>query len=222
MSDGLRIDVALARAAGLPERASNDAGPWRAPLLAVPDALPPGAGGPRNEDLSPLALLLARLLAPRDPAQPPPMPTPAEARLLQAYLQQRIATVLRDAGMDTPASLRLALDADGALRLAPMPDADPRPARVLQADPELACLLDVLQRALLAQAPALSPPTTRDATHARAAHVGDTRDLRAAWPWWLPFGSADDTRGAHAVPYLRALGAAAAIAALLLAWWLVG
>lgn len=215
MSDGLRIDVALARAAGLPERAANDAGPWRVALSPVPCAVPPG--GSRDEAFSPLGLLLTRLLAPRDPAQPPPMPTAAEARLLQAYLQQRIATVLRDAGLDTPPSLRLALDAEGALRLAPMPDADPRPARVLQADPELARLLEVLQRALLVQPSPLARPDVPGATP--RARVAADLETCMAWPWWLPFGIAGDARRKHPATDVQALGAAAAIAALLLSWW---
>lgn len=217
MSDGLRIDVALARAAGLPERAANDAGPWRVALSPVPCAVPPG--GSRDEAFSPLGLLLTRLLAPRDPAQPPPMPTAAEARLLQAYLQQRIATVLRDAGLDMPPSLRLVLDAEGALRLAPMPDADPRPARVLQADPELARLLEVLQRALVMEAPALSSHTTQHATRARASLARD--DAHPAWPWWLPLGSIAGRQQTRAALDIRVL-CAGTIAALLLGWWLFG
>ena len=220
MSDGPRIDLAQARAAGLPERASNDP---RAPLsvLPMPSGLPSRHGEAQAGAFSPLALLLARFVPSGEHHAPPAVPTPEEARLLHAYLQQRVVAALRATGAAVPAALDVVVEADGALRLTPAPPGiDARHASWLHHDPDIARLAGVLQRALLAQTLASSQPTAPDTPRMRAPGA---REERTAWPWWLPFGAtpAYTRRSRATTPGLRAL-AAIAFAALLLAWWLLG
>jgi hypothetical protein len=231
VSDDLRIDLALARTAGLPLRSANDAS---APAVDI-------AQDPRTTDplFSPLALLLARFL-PRA-GMPAPTPTPDEARLLHAYLQQRLVAVLRADGLDVLPTLRVAIDGDGALQLSPGPADPERVAAALRRDPDIARLLEVLQRAAMSDLPASSFPRKREskdvafmaleigkdagaladmqANDALARPAVASADARRAWPWRMSGGeSGTDVR---ALPAIAPLFTAVAIA-LLLAWWLLG
>jgi hypothetical protein len=230
VSDDLRIDLALARTAGLPLRSANDAS---APAVDI-------APDPRTTDplFSPLALLLARFLP--HAGMPAPTPTPDEARLLHAYLQQRVVAVLRADGLDVLPTLRVAIDGDGALQLSPAPGAPERVAGALVRDPDIARLLAVLQRAATADIPAPSFPRKReskDVAHV-ALEVGKeadalagmptkgtlaiavvSADARRAWPWHM--GGGDSGIDIRTLPALAPVFASLA-AALLLAWWLLG
>ena len=217
MSDELRIDLALARAAGLPERAANDA---RLPAagMALP---PPGAALPAPDAsgnaFSPLALLLARFLPPAGATTPPAVPTPEEARLLQAYLQQRVVAALRDAGVPVPATLEVRVDGGGALRLTPAPPGEARYAPLLRHDPDIAQLAAVLQHTLLAQGTTSTHRSAPDAPHDPAV---DPRGEPARWPWWLSFETLPASRRPRVAMGTRTRWIAA-IVATLLAWWLL-
>jgi hypothetical protein len=211
VSDALRIDLALARAVGLPLRSANDAS---AP--AADTSLPGRASDPL---FSPLALLLARFVPPAN--APAPTPTPDEARLLHAYLQQRVVAALRADGLDAPSALRVAIDRDGALRLSPAPAAPDRVVAALRRDPDIARLLEVLQHAAIGDsgrrvADAPVDDATWPASPARPAVASG--DARRAWPWRMTGESGVDAR---ALPDLAPLLIGLA-AALLLGWWLFG
>lgn len=214
MSEGLRIDLALARAAGLPERAANDA---RLPSTALPMLDPASRASSRPVDtFSPLALLLARFLPPTGATTPPAVPTPEEARLLQAYLQQRVVAALRDAGVLGPAAPEVRVDADGALRLTPAPPGEARYAPLLRHDPDITQLAVVLQHALLAQA---TTSAHRSAPGAPGDHAIDARGEPVRWPWWLSFDTAPGPRQPLVAMGARTLWILV-IVATLLAWWL--
>ncbi|MGN6513121.1 MAG: hypothetical protein ACTHKZ_06030 [Lysobacteraceae bacterium] len=222
MNDDLRIELALARAAGLLQRAANDA------RLVPATAVPPAAGaaplpGTTEGAFSPLALLLARFLPPAEAAAPPAFPTPDEARMLQAYLRQRVVAVLRTAGVAVPASMAVSVDADGALRLAPAPPGEARYAPLLRQEPDIAQLAAVLQHAAPAQAPPLGH-CAAEASGDRTPGSTHAPDERPRWSWWLSF---DTRHGGSPAPRARRnarawwLPAIAATAALLLSWWLL-
>ena len=212
MNDPLRIDLAQARAAGLPTRSANASTallPAASALPASPDAL-----------FSPLALLLARFL----PSQgaPAPVPTPEEARLLRAYLQQRVVAVLHSAGLPAPATLRVAVDAAGALHLAPAPAQDEVVARLLHGDGDIARLVEMLRRAV----PAIPGSDARlletaapQASSPRVPTVDGPDPRRAWWPWRVTVESAGERMGPRrAIPPALVLGA---LVAALLGWWLL-
>ena len=209
--DPLRIDLALARAAGLPFRSSND-GSAPAPLAttpAAPDAM-----------FSPLALLIARFLPIH--GAPAPVPTSAEARLLQGYLQQRVVAALRGAGAAVAPTTRIAVDAAGVLHVLPAPLPEERLAPVLQRDPDIARLVAILQRAASEAAPAGVPGDGMARVIASPRTARDTPDLRRAWPWRI---GSDGTSAAgsgtgRALPYAWLV--ACACVALCLAWWCLG
>ena len=217
MSDALRIDLALAQAAGLPTRASSgivvprDSGATVAP--SSPDAL-----------FSPLALLLTRFLPP--PGTPAPTPTPEEAQLLLAYLQQRVVAVLQAAGMSVPSTLRVSVDREGALRLAPAPVERRRAATLLQEDPDVTRLAVVLRRPVV-DITAFEGAATVDvgiATHPPVSARSET-DMRRVWPWqWFGDGStqhAAPRMSEITTPLVEAALGLGLIAALLLVTWLL-
>jgi hypothetical protein len=214
VSDALRIDLALARATGLPARSANDASVTRdigtIASTANTDAL-----------FSPLALLLTRFLPPS--GTPAPTPTPEEARLLLAYLQQRVVAVLHNAGAAVPPMLRVSVDTDGALHLAPAPADGDRLAMLLRHDPDITRLADVLRRPV----PAMITPdqmanVEADASaRAAPAPLRSAPDLRRAWPWRLFADTTDDVPSARSgiTTVVEASLVTGALAALLLAWW---
>jgi hypothetical protein len=231
VSDDLRIDLALARAAGLPLRSANDA---RTPQF---DAAASGRSG--DPLFSPLALLLARFLP--SPGTPAPMPTPDEAHLLRAYLQQRVVAALHADGLNATSALCVAVDREGALQLSPAPAAPERVPDALRRDPDIARLLEVLQRAAMSDLPASSFPRKREsrdvafmaieigqdadalahmqANHPLARPAVASADARRAWPWRMSGGeSGIDIRALHALAPVFAV----VVAVLLLGWWLLG
>lgn len=208
MSDDLRIDLALARAAGLPLRSANDAS---APAADM--ALPGRASDPL---FSPLALLLAHFLPPA--GAPAPAPTPDEARLLHAYLQQRVVAALRADGLNVFPTVRVAIERDGSLQLSPVPGTPERIDAALHRDPDIARLVAVLQRAVADVGERIEDPTLAElqAQDPLARPVGASADVRRAWFWRTEGEGALEMRG---LPSRAPLFAAAA-AALVLAWWL--
>lgn len=216
MSDALRIDLALARAAGLPARSANDASGPRDGGALVPPLAP-------DAMFSPLGLLLTRFLPP--PGTPSPTPTPEEAHLLLAYLQQRVVAVLQAGGVIVPPSMRVAVDVEGGLRLTPAPVENERVASLLRQDPDVTRLADVLRRPrpLMTESAATANADVAIAERAPAP-LRSQSGLRRAWPWpW--FGDASSqhaTEGAViATPLVEAALGLGVIVALLLAAWLL-
>ena len=213
MSDGPRIDLAIASAAGLPERAALDGRP---PSTALPMLDPASRAESRPGDaFSPLALLLARFLPPAGTTTPPADPTPEEARLLHAYLQQRVVALLRAEGLSVSATAEVRVDSDGALQVTPAPAAEAHVGPLLRHEPDIAQLAAVLQRALLPPAAAMPRPLADEAAHERA---NDLRDEAVGWPRWLSFDTWTAPRG-QPMAGGRVLSVAV-IAALLLGSWL--
>jgi hypothetical protein len=215
VSDALRIDLALARAAGLPSRSANDASAPRETGVPTP------APGP-DAMFSPLAVLLTRFLSP--PGTPAPTPTPEEAQLLLAYLQQRVVAVLQAAGVAVLPTLRVSVDSDGGLRLKPAPARDERVASLLRQDPDVMRLANVLRRPLpaIGTSGAVPHPDTAIAEHAPAP-LRSEPGPRRVWPW---FGAASSSPAAQRAsrimtPLVEAAFGLGAIAALLLAAWVL-
>ena len=218
MSDALRIDLALAHAAGLPSRSANDASGPR-------DSAPATASSSSDPMFSPLALLLMRFLPP--PGMPAPTPTPEEAHLLLAYLQQRVTAVLQVAGITVPASMHVSVDTEGTLRLTPAPAESTRVASLLRQDADVTRLADVLRRPTQAMHDAVA---TSHLDGAIASLTPGSPRVESAprrvlpWPW---FADASPEYRAHGAPRIAlpllveaALGVGV-LAALLLGLWLL-
>jgi hypothetical protein len=209
VNDSLRIDLALARAAGLPPRAANDA--------SGPAILMSTAAAPADPLFSPLALLLARFLP--DSSTPAPVPTPDETRLLHAYLQQRVVAVLRAADIVVPSTLRVEVGRDGALHLSPVPASQERLAPVLREAPDIARLVLVLRNAtvdvVLQDGDDETPVGAMTSAVSRGSIIAP--DARRAWPWRV---GGDDTSATHLMTGAMPLVWAGSLLVVLLAWWL--